>query len=122
MASLGYEAFPPEGSEEAKERKREIIRFALSAFLTMNVMMFSFALYAGFFTEFSNDTIHNLSWPIFVMASIVLFYGGKRIYQRAWAGVTSAAFSMETLITIGAFSAYLYSTYQLLVREHSPLL
>jgi len=114
LASLGYEAFPPEGSEEAKERKREIIRFTLSTFLTMNVMMFSFALYAGFFTQFSSDTVRNLSWPIFVMASIVLFYGGKRIYRRAWAGVTSAAFSMETLITIGAFSAYFYSTYQLL--------
>ena len=114
LASLGYEAFPPEGPEEAKERKKEIIRFALSAFLTMNVMMFSFALYAGFFTEFSNDTIHKLSWPLFIMASIVLFYGGKKIYRRAWAGITSAAFGMETLITIGAFSAYLYSTYQLL--------
>jgi heavy metal translocating P-type ATPase len=114
LASLGYEAFPPEGSEQAKERKREIIRFALSAFLTMNIMMFSFALYAGFFTEFSSDTVRNLSWPIFVMASIVLFYGGRRIYQRAWAGISFAAFGMETLITIGAFSAYFYSTYQLL--------
>jgi heavy metal translocating P-type ATPase len=114
LANLGYDAFPPEGSEEAKERKREIIRFALSAFLTMNIMMFSFALYAGFFSEFSGDTVRNLSWPLFVMASIVLFYGGKKIYRRAWTGVTSAAFSMETLITIGAFSAYFYSTYQLL--------
>jgi heavy metal translocating P-type ATPase len=114
IEGLGYRAFPPEGSAEAGERKGEIIRFAVSAFLTMNVMMFSFALYAGFFTEFPDDTIHKLSWPIFVMASIVLFYGGKRIYRRAWAGVTSAAFTMETLITIGAFSAYLYSTYQLL--------
>ena len=112
IKGLGYDAFQPERSEEAKERKREIIRFALSAFLTMNVMMFSFALYAGFFTEFSHDTVRNLSWPIFVMASIVVLYGGKRIYQRAWAGVTSAAFGMETLITIGGFSAYLYSTYQ----------
>ncbi|MCX5877624.1 MAG: cation transporter [Deltaproteobacteria bacterium] len=50
IEGLGYNAFPPEGSEEAKERKREILRFALSAFLTMNVMMFSFGLYAGFFT------------------------------------------------------------------------
>jgi heavy metal translocating P-type ATPase len=114
LASLGYEAYPPEGSEAARDRKREIIRFALSAFLTMNIMMFSFALYAGFFTEFSSDTVRNLSWPIFFMASIVLFYGGQRIYRRAWTGVTSSGFSMETLITIGAFSAYFYSTYQLL--------
>jgi len=96
------------------ERKGEIVRFALSAFLTMNVMMFSFALYGGFFAAFAQDTVRNLSWPIFVMASIVLFYGGRRIYQRAWTGVTSAGFSMEALITLGAFSAYGYSTYQLL--------
>jgi len=114
LARLGYEAFPPESSHGAKERKREIIRFAVSGFLTMNVMMFSFALYAGFFTEFSDETVHRLSWPIFVMASIVLFYGGRPIYQRALAGITSAAFSMETLITLGAFSAYGYSTTQLL--------
>jgi heavy metal translocating P-type ATPase len=113
LAGLGYHAFPPESSQGAWDQKREIFRFALSAFLTMNIMMFSFALYAGFFTEFSRETIRYLSWPIFVMASIVLFYGGSRIYRRAWAGVTSATFSMEALITIGAFSAYLYSMVQL---------
>ncbi|MGE5840634.1 MAG: cation transporter, partial [Deltaproteobacteria bacterium] len=113
LSSIGYEAFPPEDPGEAKERRREILRFAVSFFLSMNIMMFSFGLYAGFFTEFSRDTVASLSWPMFVMASIVLFYGGTRIYRRAWAGFSSAAFSMETLITMGAFSAYLYSTYQL---------
>jgi heavy metal translocating P-type ATPase len=114
LATLGYDAFTPESSEEARERKREILRFALSAFLTMNVMMFSFGLYEGFFTEFSGETIRYLSWPVFVMASVVLFYGGRPIYRRAWSGITSSAFGMETLITIGAFSAYIYSTCQML--------
>ncbi|MDB4444441.1 hypothetical protein N9174_03795, partial [bacterium] len=94
--------------------KRELIRFAVSAFLTMNVMMLSFALYSAFFTELSHDTISKLSWPIFVMASVVLIYGGRHIYRRAWSGITSSVFSMETLITAGAFSAYLYSTFNLL--------
>jgi Cu+-exporting ATPase len=110
---LGYKASMPGKEVESKERKKEFIRFAISAFLTMNVMMLSFALYSGFFTELSQDTIQKLSFPIFVMASIVLFYGGRKIYQRAWAGITSAAFSMETLITAGAFSAYIYSTVNL---------
>ena len=112
IASLGYDAFLPEESEHAKERKREIIRFAVSAFLTMNVMMISFAVYAGFFTDLSGDAIRKLSWPIFIMATVVLFYGGKPIYRRALKGILSAGFSMETLISLGAFSAYLYSTYQ----------
>jgi Cu2+-exporting ATPase/Cu+-exporting ATPase len=80
----------------------------------MNVMMLSFALYSGFFTEFSPETIQKLSWPTFVLASVVLLYGGRNIYRRAWAGIFSAAFSMETLITVGSFSAYFYSIYGLL--------
>ncbi|MGD9041155.1 MAG: cation-translocating P-type ATPase [Desulfobacteraceae bacterium] len=112
--ALGYKARIPGKEEETAERKREFIRFAITAFLTMNVMMLSFALYSGFFADLSQASIQKISLPIFVMASLVLFYGGRKIYQRAWAGITSAAFSMETLITAGAFSAYLYSTVNLI--------
>jgi heavy metal translocating P-type ATPase len=108
--SLGYKASIPGKEEDRGEKKREFIRLAISAFLTMNVMMLSFALYSGFFTDLSQETIRKISLPIFVMASIVLFYGGRKIYHRAWVGMTSGAFSMETLITAGALSAYLYST------------
>ncbi len=114
IKGLGYEALLPGEETDASEKKGEFIRFVVSALLTMNVMMLSFALYSGFFTEFSRETIWKLSWPIFIMASVVLFYGGRNIYRRAWAGITTAAFSMETLITAGSFSAYSYSIYGLL--------
>ncbi|MCG6945953.1 MAG: cation-translocating P-type ATPase [Deltaproteobacteria bacterium] len=114
IQGLGYEVLLPGEEAEARERKIEFIRFVVSALLTMNVMMLSFALYSGFFTEFSRETIWKLSWPIFIMASVVLFYGGHNIYRRAWTGITTAALSMETLITAGSFSAYFYSIYGLL--------
>jgi cation transport ATPase len=114
IKGLGYKASPPDKAALMQERRAEFIRFVVSALLTMNVMMFSFALYSGFFTALSPESIHKLSWPIFLMASIVLFYGGYNIYRRAWAGISSAAFSMETLITLGSFSAYFYSIYGLL--------
>jgi heavy metal translocating P-type ATPase len=117
IKSLGYEASPPDETALAKERRAEFIRFVVSGLLTMNVMMFSFALYTGFFTALSPESIHKLSWPIFLMASIVLFYGGRNIYRRAWAGISTAAFSMETLITLGSFSAYFFSIYGLLTRS-----
>ena len=113
IKDLGYEASLPGEGREAKDRKTEIVRFVVSAFLTVNVMMLSFALYSGFFTELGRDSVYKLSWPIFVMASVVLFYGGRIIYSRAWAGLLAAAFSMETLITVGAFTAYFYSIYGL---------
>ena len=89
------------------------MRFAISAFLTMNIMMLSYALYSGFFTEISRDTIYKLSWPAFIMATLVIVYGGFELFQKAWAGLTNAAFSMETLIIMGSMSAYVYSTVNL---------
>ncbi|MDP2647011.1 MAG: cation-translocating P-type ATPase [Desulfobacterales bacterium] len=113
VAALGY---PAAGSENelSGETKTVFINFGIAAFLSVNVMMLSFALYSGFFTPFESDTARMISWPIFLMAGGVLFYGGRPIYRKAWAGITVAAYSMETLITVGAFSAYLYSTLNLL--------
>ncbi|MGD8947898.1 MAG: cation-translocating P-type ATPase [Desulfobacterales bacterium] len=113
IEKLGYRAAEPDDSRDALERRREFIRFAVSAFLTMNIMMLSYALYSGFFTEFSRDTIYKLSWPAFVMATIVVVYGGFELFKKAWSGITNAAFSMETLIIMGSMSAYVYSTVNL---------
>jgi len=110
IEKLGYTVRLLSENGDSKERKREFIRLAISAFLSVNVMMLSFALYSGFFIELSGDAIMKLSWPIFIMASVVVFYGGQKIHERAWAGVTTAAFGMESLISIGVLSAYFYST------------
>jgi heavy metal translocating P-type ATPase len=113
IGKLGYRAAAPGESEKTIERRREFVRFAVSAFLTMNVMMLSFALYTGFFTDLSPENAAKISWPMFVMATAVLIYGGYDFYKKAWAGLRNAAFSMETLIIIGALSAYFFSTYHL---------
>ncbi len=113
VKKLGYRAAEPDESRDALERRREFIRFAISAFLTMNIMMLSYALYSGFFTEFSRDTIYKLSWPAFIMATMVVVYGGFELFKKAWSGLTNAAFSMETLIIMGSMSAYVYSTVNL---------
>jgi heavy metal translocating P-type ATPase len=113
IRKLGYKAAVPNESLDAIERRKEFIRFIISAILTMNVMMMSYALYSGFFTELTADTIYKLSWPAFIMATIVLFYGGFEFFKKAWAGLSNAAFSMETLIIMGSLSAYIYSTFNL---------
>jgi heavy metal translocating P-type ATPase len=113
VKKLGYRAAEPDDSRDALERRKGFIRFAISAFLTMNIMMLSYALYSGFFTEFSRDTINKLSWPAFIMATLVVVYGGFELFKKAWSGLTNAAFSMETLIIMGSMSAYGYSTVNL---------
>jgi heavy metal translocating P-type ATPase len=113
IGKLGYRAAEPGESEKTTERRREFVRFGVSVFLTMNVMMLSFALYTGFFTDLSPENAAKISWPMFVMATAVLIYGGYDFFKKAWAGLRHAAFSMETLIITGALSAYLFSTYNL---------
>ncbi len=111
IMDLGYTATAPGDEIESSERRTEFIRFGLSAFLTMNVMMLSFALYSGFFTTLTEADIRYISWPIAVMATVVIAYGGKMLHIKGWAGWRSMGFGMETLISAGALSAYFYSLY-----------
>lgn len=112
--SLGYTLSISGETSESKQRKKEFIRFGISAFLTMNVMMLSFSLYSGFFTELSADSIRYISWPILLMATVVLVYGGQKIHQKGWAPWRSFGFGMETLISAGSLCAYFFSLYHFL--------
>lgn len=111
---LGYGVSEPGEAAQARESRSEFIRFGISAFLTLNVMMLSFSLYSGFFSRLPADAVSKISWPIFVMATGVLIYGGQKIFQKAVMGIPSGAFGMETLVGAGALCAYLYSTVNLL--------
>ncbi len=114
IRKVGYNAQIPGDDDEKRKDRSELIRFGISAFLTMNVMMLSVALYSGFFQDFSRESINAISTPIFFMATAVFFYGGSHIHQRAWRAVTTGAYGMETLISLGSSVAYGYSLWRLL--------
>jgi heavy metal translocating P-type ATPase len=112
--SLGYTLSISGETSESKKQRKEFIRFGISTFLTMNVMMLSFALYSGFFTELSIDSIRYISWPILLMATVVVFYGGQKIHREGWAPWRSLGFGMETLISAGSLCTYFFSLYHFL--------
>lgn len=109
IGKLGYSAHPPESDTAKREERAEFIRLCASAFLSMNVMMLSFSLYFGFFQPFGAIERQSLSWPVAAMASVVFFYGGKRIHRQALSSFRTGIFGMETLICAGSTSAYGYS-------------
>jgi P-type Cu+ transporter len=115
ISSLGYTPSLPGDGTAGREQRSEFTRFGISAFLTMNVMMLSLALYSGFFTDLSPDNVRALSWPIFAMATVVFLAGGWPIHRKAWHALVAAAPGMETLVSVGSLSAYLYSTCNLLL-------
>ncbi len=114
VSQLGYETRLAGEDTQASTHKREFMRLAVCAFLTMNIMMLSLALYAGFFTRLSGAAIAQISWPMFFLATAVLVYGGYPIFQRARLGIAAAAPGMEVLIAVGTLSAYFFSIANLL--------
>ncbi len=114
IAQLGYSASRPGASESSQENKRLLLRLGISAILTVNSMMISFALYFGLFQDLGQNAVAYLSYPLWMLATPVVFYGGYPILKRAAMGICYKHTGMDTLIAVGALAAYLYSTLRLL--------
>jgi heavy metal translocating P-type ATPase len=111
VRKLGYRIGPTGEDSGAQQRAGEFIRFGVSGFLTLNVMMLSFALYSGFFAELGASAAAKISWPIVILSGVVFVYGGAPIHRSAAAGMLSGNPGMETLIGLGAGSAFFYSLF-----------
>lgn len=114
ISRLGYHpSLSPGSALEAGERRDRLLRLGISSILTANVMMISFALYGGFFQDFSADVIGYLSYPIAAMATPVVFYGGWPVLRKGAAGLWHRVPTIESFIAIGILSAYGYSLFQM---------
>ncbi|MBR9982583.1 MAG: heavy metal translocating P-type ATPase metal-binding domain-containing protein, partial [Desulfatitalea sp.] len=112
LVRLGYDLRETEsGAVDRQVQHRRLTRLAITGVLSANVMMLSWALYAGFFTELSATAVSAISLPIVAMATIVLVYGGGPILRKAWFGLIRGAPGMETLVGLGAVCTFLYSLY-----------
>ena len=114
IEKLGYGAAVPELDGTSPGARQEFVRLVICAILSMNVMMISWALYSGFFTTLSPQDRGFLIWPVFLLATVVLGYGGGPLMRKAWSGLQAGAPGMEVLIVAGAGSAYLYSLFNML--------
>lgn len=108
VSRLGYPVAAPD-QDQASGLRGEFIRLGISALLSLNVMMLSWALYYGFFETLTAQGIRFISWPVMIMATVVMLYGGGPVARKALSGLRHGVPGMETLIVLGAGSAYLYS-------------
>ncbi|MCX8069189.1 MAG: heavy metal translocating P-type ATPase [Thermodesulfovibrionales bacterium] len=108
IKATGYEAdFIEEGfrDKELKRRETEIAGLkrdlTISLSLTVPLMLFSMIN----IPPFSNHIVQ------FLFATPVQFYCGKRFHKAALSALRHKSFNMNSLITIGTFSSYIYSTF-----------
>jgi Cu2+-exporting ATPase len=115
ISELGYLPRPYTRSaaeESANREKRDLlIRFGTAFFLTMQLMAYSFALYAGYFQGIDPGIKATLQLFSLLVTTPVIFYSGWPFLRGAWRGLVNRAPNMELLIAIGALASYGYSIY-----------
>jgi len=119
IRALGYAPFPPESLPAGDALRREasdlLLRFGTAAFLSMQVMLFTAGLYAGYFQGIDAGYAQLFRWLCFLLSTPVVFYSGAPFLFGALRGARHGAFGMDALVVLGAFSAYGYSTASLVL-------
>jgi Cu2+-exporting ATPase len=119
ISRLGYLPHPhTSGAVQqaaAREQRSLLIRFGTAAFLSMQVMGFSFALYGGYFHGIDPAVRLTIQYFAAAVATPVVFYSGWPFLAGAWRSLKNKAPSMDLLITLGVMTAYCYSVYSLIV-------
>lgn len=113
LTGIGYSPLPESESSAsnlaAKERKSYFYRFSIGMFFSMQVMMFTVALYAGYFQGINQNLRDTFQWLAFVMATPVMFYSGYPFIINSLRAFRNRVLNMDTLVFLGSFSAYTYS-------------
>jgi len=113
---VGYTPKPAkEGSlEEFGGVRRDLLmRLGTAAFFSMQLMIFSIALYAGYFQGIGVGIKGLFQLISLFLSTPVLFYSGWPFIKGFISGVRNRIFNMDVLIVTGAGSAYLYSISQI---------
>lgn len=118
LAAVGYLPRPFSLDElqrsADKERLSLLYRFGTAAFLSMQLMGFSLALYAGYFQGIDPTTRSLLQIFAAVVTTPVVFYAGFPFLRGAWFSLRNHVPNMDLLIALGSLSAYFYSIYALI--------
>lgn len=113
LRSIGYLARPyTPAAREAflREQNRDLlIRFGTAAFFSMQLMLISFGLYAGFFQGMDPASKRWLSFLSGLFTTPVLFYSGYPFLSGAFRGLRNRTLNMDVLISLGALSSYTLS-------------
>ncbi|NTW58302.1 MAG: heavy metal translocating P-type ATPase [Nitrospirae bacterium] len=117
IRAIGYLARPytPAAQEEAlRQQNRDLLlRLGTASFFSMQLMLLSFGLYAGYFQGIDPATKQWLELFSLLACTPVLFHGGWPFLRGAFRAVRNRVLNMDALIALGGLSAYVLSIYQM---------
>ncbi len=118
IGRLGYQTADSvrtdgDGSDSrAKSRRSELIRAGVALFFAMNVMMLAPVIYAGHASGLA-PLIARVVPLMLLGLSIPVFVCAWPLFDRAIRAARHGAATMETLVTVGATTALIYSLWEI---------
>lgn len=100
------------GEREEPEAVWLLIRLGAGAFLAMNVMLFSLLLYSGSFGPADQELQRIVFFSLWILATQLLFILGGPFVGGACRAARRGRVNADTLVSLGALSAYGYSAQQ----------
>lgn len=117
ISSIGYTPRPrtsPLCDEILRKEKRDlVIRFGASSLLSMQIMMLSVGLYAGYFQGIDPGSRRAVQMVAWLLATPVMFYSGYPFIRNTLTGLRNMMVNMDTLVFLGSFSSYAYSVFMI---------
>lgn len=117
LAIIGYKAYPFQSDIEAQQKqntaKAYIRRLGVAGLMTMQVMMFAFAMYFGMFSGMDSNFEQYFRWISLVLASPVILYSALPFLTNALNGLKAKQLNMDLPVSLaiyGAFAASCYAT------------
>ena len=111
VEAAGYGVRPPE-VEEIEDPDQLGRRWKISAVLTVPVLLVSMVESLQFV---------GWQWMAFLLASIVVLWGGKPFHRSAWLNARHRTTTMDTLVSMGTLAAYLWSAFAVLFTSAGEL-
>lgn len=112
--SLGYKPKDLKDPDSQEKKSSLYLKFIVAAFCSLNVMMFSYPLYASYFEYDPMDYGKLFAYASFFMTIPVMTFSFYPILKRFLNALNVGIYGMETLVVIGVISSFLLSTYELL--------
>ncbi|MCX7739221.1 MAG: cation-translocating P-type ATPase [Hydrogenothermaceae bacterium] len=98
-------------------------KFGFGYFLSMVVMMLSLYIYGSHFVDPSDTEmkmfIGFIKWIIFIFSTVVMVVLGVPILKNSFSKENFLNFNTDTLIAVGAFSAYFLSVYSIFTGKNA---
>jgi len=91
-----------------------LLRLGFSAFLSMNIMILSWVMYAGKWAwlGIEPEVLPAMNLLLFVLSTPIMVLVGYPFFKNAISEIRHYRLSMDTLIALGSLAAYGYSTFE----------